>query len=100
MNYITFLFGAFFTAYPIITMKTYSINGQGYYEVSSVVFIAPIIAISSFINIMFENEIDEFRSKSKKRMIAMFVLNTKMKVRDKIQEGMDQTEEWLNRKNL
>lgn len=69
-------------------------KGETSYEISSVVFIAPILGINAMFQIIFEEKIIEFRSQSKRIMYALFCA----KVFDKIQEGKELTREWINRK--
>jgi hypothetical protein len=73
---------------------TTDVNGKTTYEISAVVFIAPILAINAMFQLIFEEKISEFRSRSKRMMYALFCA----KVFDKIQEGRQLTREWINRK--
>lgn len=95
LNYVILIASIFFTVYPLLTMQvTTNDKGNTSYEISSVVFIAPILGINAMFQIIFEEKIIEFRSQSKRIMYALFCA----KVFDKIEEGRTLTREWINRK--
>jgi len=66
--------------------------GSKAYEISAIVFVAPIFVINSMFSILYADKIEEFRKRDKRLMFSMFVQT----IRDKIDEGKRLTREWRN----
>ena len=93
LNYAIILIGSFLVFYSVINMKVTSNEfGSKAYEISAIVFVAPIFVINSMFSILYADKIEEFRKRDKRLMFSMFVQT----IRDKIDEGKRLTREWRN----